>query len=108
MEDLAFNATYKSKTGIVEIGLNLFQFKEDGIQFIYSPDLDLTGYGKTIREARRSFEESLAEFITYTIRKKTLDKELKNTGGLLSDQEDNDPNHIAPLIWHPYSGTMSI
>ena len=53
MEDLTFNTTYKSKTEIVEIGLNLFQFKEEGIQFIYSPDLDLSGYGKTTREARR-------------------------------------------------------
>jgi hypothetical protein len=96
MEDLAFNATYKSITGIVEIGLNLFQFKEDGIQFIYSPDLDLTGYGKTIRKARRSFEESLAEFITYTIRKKTLDKELKKHGWTLIRPRRQRPKSYSP------------
>ena len=80
MEDLSSQATYKSDSGTVEIGLRVFQFVEDGLNFYFSPDLDLSGYGNSVEEARKSFKESLGEFITYTIHKKTLEKELIKHG----------------------------
>ncbi len=48
--------------------------------YVYSPALDITGYGLTQEEARESFETILHEFIVYTHNKKTIFKELENLG----------------------------
>jgi len=65
--------------GKYHVGLSLVEFEEDNVTIIYSPALDLSGYGYSQPEAKQSFSEALHEFFRYT-NKKTLDKVLKDLG----------------------------
>lgn len=80
MGNVGFAGRFPARKGMMEVKLSLLKFKEDGLVFIYSPSLDLTGYGKDGRAARRSFEITLEEFVHYTTNKGTLEKELKRLG----------------------------
>ncbi len=62
------------------VGLSLVEFEEDNVTIIYSPALDLSGYGYNRIEAEESFSEALREFFRYTTNKKTLNEVLKNLG----------------------------
>ncbi|MGF1637841.1 MAG: hypothetical protein ACFCUU_12260 [Cyclobacteriaceae bacterium] len=62
------------------VGLSLVEFEEDNVIIIYSPALDLSGYGYNQLEAKQSFSEALHEFFRYTSNKRTLDKVLKELG----------------------------
>ena len=62
------------------VGLSLVEFNEEDVTIIYSPALDLSGYGHSQVEAKNSFSEALNEFFRYTNNKKTLDKVLKKLG----------------------------
>lgn len=64
----------------VNVELNILSFEEDGIKYVYSPALDLTGYGNSEDEAMKSFKVMLEEFIHYTENKKTIYKELERLG----------------------------
>ncbi len=64
----------------VNVELNILSFEEDGIKYVYSPALDLTGYGNSDAEAMKSFQVVLSEFIHYTENKKTIYKELERLG----------------------------
>lgn len=60
--------------------ISLVKFKEDDTTIIYSPALDLSGYGSNEAEARKSFSESYEEFIRYTKEHKTLENVLSELG----------------------------
>ena len=62
------------------VGLSRIEFLEDDVTIIYSPALDLSGYGKSIKEAKDSFTEALHEFLRYTSNKDTLSKVLTSLG----------------------------
>lgn len=62
------------------MGLTLILWEENDIHFQYSPELDLTGYGKSALEAHSSFEQTLNDFISYTLNKDTLFDELERLG----------------------------
>jgi len=64
----------------LDIKLDLLLFEEDGVNFVYSPALDLTGYGHGEENAKKSFEIVLEEFVRYTDRKKTIYSELERLG----------------------------
>jgi hypothetical protein len=72
--------SFESGKNKVEISFALFAYEEGKLKVIYSPALDLFGYGKTEREAEISFEITLEEFLRYTLDKNTLMKELKRLG----------------------------
>ncbi len=72
--DLGFN------NGKYHVGLSLVEFEEDNVTIIYSPALDLSGYGYNQSEAKQSFSEALREFFRYTNNKNTLNKVLKELG----------------------------
>lgn len=55
MAKLNFKGSIPVKDGIIETGLRLFSFVEDGVTIIYSPELDLSGYGYSFNEAKASF-----------------------------------------------------
>jgi len=81
MPKFIFEGKYKNKAADVIVRLLLIQFQDENkIHFIYSPHLDLTGYGNTLQEAKKSFEIVLEDFVDYTITKKTLGKVLKDLG----------------------------
>ena len=64
----------------VEMSLPVMAFEEDGVQIAYIPVLDLSGYGKTEKEALDSLYVAINEYLTYTLRKNTLFQDLKAHG----------------------------
>jgi len=80
MSKLHFKADLSVNDGVYNVGLSLIEFKEEDVTIIYSPALDLSGYGQSEVEAKKSFFEALSEFFRYTNSKKTLDKVLKKLG----------------------------
>ncbi|MEX0721642.1 MAG: hypothetical protein WD059_13300 [Balneolaceae bacterium] len=79
-----------------EVSLDLIEFIEDNVHLVYSPALDLTGYGDNKKEARTSFEVTLKEFLRYTIKNNTLDKELKRLGW--KKQKKSDHSYTPPEL----------
>ena len=77
---LSAKGTFKTKKAEVRVQVPVFEFEEDGIEIVYCPSLDLSGYGKTLKEAEASFGIVLNEFFDYTTTKGTLIKELKSLG----------------------------
>ncbi len=80
MAKLHLTADLGVGSGTYHVGLSLVEFEEDNVTIIYSPALDLSGYGYSQPEAKQSFSEALHEFFRYTNNKKTLDKVLKDLG----------------------------
>jgi hypothetical protein len=67
--------------GEVKVRILLFHFiDEQGICFVYSPHLDITGYGYSLAEAKKSFEIVFDDFLDYTTKKATLGKLLQKLG----------------------------
>lgn len=62
------------------VGLALVEFEEGNVTIVYSPALDLSGYGYSQKEAKQSFTEALNEFSRYTTNKNTLGKVLIDLG----------------------------
>lgn len=80
MDKKRANAKYSDGRSKVEFNVSIFLWEENSIFYVYSPALDLTGYGLSKEEARESFETVLHEFIKYTHNKKTIFQELENLG----------------------------
>jgi hypothetical protein len=99
MAQYIFEGGYKNKSGNVIVMLLLFHFEDEKkIHFIYSPHLDLTGYGNNIKEAKKSFEIVFEDFIDYTLKKRTLGKVLSNLGWELKGSTKKPKKVIAPSI----------
>lgn len=80
MAELHFQGSFNGGKYNINVGLSLFLWQEDGIHFVYSPSLDLTGYGKSEKEAKDSFQTTLSEFLSYTKNKNTIYDELEHQG----------------------------
>ena len=50
------------RNGVIEAKLDVYIYKNDGFQIAYSPALDLMGYGRTIKDAKASFEVVVEDF----------------------------------------------
>ena len=99
MAQYIFKGGYENKSGNVIVMLLLFHFEDENkIHFIYSPHLDLTGYGNNIKEAKKSFEIVFEDFIDYTLKKRTLGKVLSNLGWKLKGSTKKPGKVIAPSI----------
>jgi predicted nucleotide-binding protein (sugar kinase/HSP70/actin superfamily) len=72
---------------LVNIELNILIFEEESIHYVYSPALDLTGYGNSEKEAMQSFNTMLEEFVHYTENKKTVYKELERLGWTINTKK---------------------
>lgn len=66
-------------------------WEEEGIHFVFAPALDLTGYGNSEEEAKRSFEVTLAEFLQYTNNKQTFYDELEHLGWSVNRKKKTYP-----------------
>lgn len=86
----------------VKANLTLIGFKDKNVFHIYSPALDIYGYGYTEAEAKHSFQISFEEFIDYTSKKKTLVSELTKLGwtvkGSSKKRKFKQPNFAELLI----------
>lgn len=80
MDKLQLTADLGFSNGKYHVGLSLVEFEEENVTIVYSPALDLSGYGYSQEEAKQSFSEALNEFFRYTNNKNTLDKVLKDLG----------------------------
>jgi hypothetical protein len=80
MDKLQLTADLGFAHGKYLFGLALVEFEEGNVTIVYSPALDLSGYGYSPEEAKQSFSEALQEFFRYTNNKNTLDKVLKDLG----------------------------
>ena len=66
------------KKFMVKIQIQLM--KEGETVVVYSPALDLCGYGQTAEEAKKDFDNALKIFIEETTRHGTLEKALEELG----------------------------
>lgn len=99
MAEYLFESDYKNKLGEVKVNLLLIHFKdESNIHFIYSPHLDLTGYGENLIDAKKSFEIVFEDFIDYTLKKKTLGKILTDLGWEIKGTLKRPKKILAPSI----------
>jgi hypothetical protein len=99
MAHYIFEGGYKNKSGNVLVRLLLFHFEDENkVHFIYSPHIDLTGYGNDIVEAKKSFEIVLEDFVDYTLKKKTLGKVLSDLGWDLKGSTKIPKEVLAPSI----------
>lgn len=99
MAQYIFEGDIKNKQGYVKVRLLLLHFMdENNIHFIYSPHLDLTGYGKNEKEAKGSFEIVLEDFIDYTLKKNTLGKVLSGLGWKMKGTAKKPKRMLAPSI----------
>lgn len=99
MSQYIFEGGYKNKSGNVIVKLLLFHFKDENkVHFIYSPHIDLTGYGENITEAKKSFKIVFEDFVDYTLKKKTLGKVLSDLGWELKGSTKRPKKVIAPSI----------
>lgn len=99
MAQYIFEGDIKNKEGFVKVRLLLLHFMDENkIHFIYSPHLDLTGYGLDEKEAKRSFEIVLGDFIDYTLKKKTLGKVLSGLGWQVKGTTKRPKKMLAPSI----------
>jgi hypothetical protein len=94
-------AKFNSRRGSVEANLPVLFFEDNGVSIVHCPALDLSGYGKTEDEARRSFEVVLEEFFDYTLEKSTLAKVLNKLGWNSKDLVQSALLVIALLFLSP-------
>lgn len=87
MENKQVNAKFVDGRNSVEIKVSIFLWEENGVYFIYTPALDLTGYGNNPEEAKENFESVLEDYIKYTHNKKTIFKELEKLGWLVNKKK---------------------
>jgi hypothetical protein len=91
-------AHYGDSRKRIEVRVTVIEFHEDNLYFIYSPTLDITGYGKTKREAAQSYSETLEEFVRYTVNKGTVFQELKRLGWVVKSKENIKAPSMADLV----------
>lgn len=97
-------ARISTNQGFIQIEVPVIFFEEEGIFFANVPSLDITGYGKTEKEASDSLDVMVDEFISYSTKNNTLDAALKELGWkkktelpLLTDQIKHD-DHLKNII----------
>lgn len=86
-KNLDHTSQYRDGRNWINVKLSLIEFEEDGLHFVYSPALDLTGYGKTEEEAKESYNLAMEEFLKYTNNKETVFKELERLGWTISKRK---------------------
>ncbi|MFN2458759.1 MAG: type II toxin-antitoxin system HicB family antitoxin [Chitinophagaceae bacterium] len=80
-EHSRFSGKLLSKTHpTITVKMDLIEYEENSIFYVFSPALDLIGYGKTQQEARDSWQTVLEEYFSYTMNKKTLVRDLETRG----------------------------
>jgi len=80
MAKVNFAAKLKNSKAIVDTHLSLLSFVENDIHYLYSPELDIYGYGQNETQARDSFTTTFKATISYMVNKRTLTEELKTLG----------------------------
>ena len=90
-KNIGHTSRYRDGHHHINVKLSLIEFEEDGLHFVYSPALDLTGYGVTEKDARDSYNIAMEEFLKYTSNKTTINKELKRLGWTITNTKIQAP-----------------
>jgi signal recognition particle subunit SEC65 len=99
MPPYIFEGKFQDKTSVVRVKLLLFHFQDENkVHFVYSPHLDLTGYGNDENQAKKSFEVVMEDFVDYTVKKKTIAKVLADLGWEVKGSEKHPRKLLAPSI----------
>lgn len=64
----------------ISVNTPIVIFEQNNCKIIFSPTLEIYGYGNNEKEAKQSFKNNVEEFINYTINKGTFTSELKRMG----------------------------
>ncbi len=97
-KNIRHSSRYRDERNWINVKLSLIEFEEDGLYFIYSPALDLTGYGKTEEDAKESYDLAMEEFLTYTAHKKTAFEVLEGLGWTISKKKKLTAPSLPELI----------
>ncbi|MGD1046995.1 MAG: hypothetical protein ABR936_16960, partial [Bacteroidota bacterium] len=76
-------STIRKQQGSIEVELEVLISKEGDYFVSYCPALELSSYGNTEKEARKSFDEALDIFVEETSKKGSLEEFLKKIGWTL-------------------------
>lgn len=76
--NLSGRLEYKDKS--VNVRLGMYLFKEGDSHIVYCPALDLSAYGDSEEQAKKSFSDILAITIKYMLNKNTMKEDLINHG----------------------------
>ncbi|MHC5310638.1 hypothetical protein ACYSNM_11335 [Myroides sp. LJL116] len=93
--DKNVSVKFSNKSGTVNANVTLLSFKEKDTFIVYTPQLDLSGYGSTYEDALKSFETSLEMFLDYTLNKKTVHKVLIDLGWHLMKGSEKKPKKVS-------------
>lgn len=74
------HGVWSNKHKTISVFVPYIEFEQGGYVVIYCPPLNLSGYGKTVEEAKQSFSITLDEYFTYTTHKGTLAQDLEKHG----------------------------
>ena len=96
-KNIGHTSRYRDGHNWINVKLSLIEFEEEGLHFIYSPALDLTGYGKTEAAAKESYNLAMEEFLKYTSNKETILQELERLGWTISKKKVTAPS-LSALI----------
>jgi predicted RNase H-like HicB family nuclease len=80
MAHISFSDNIEPNDKIQSFNLSMYIFKEEGSFIIYCPAFDLSAYGDTEEQAKKSFQEIFAITIKYEIENNTLIEDLKRHG----------------------------
>lgn len=92
-----FNKTHRQN---IEVTVDIIEYQEEDIFYVYSPALDLIGYGQNDQEARQSWEVILEEYLDYALNKKTLIKDLQSRGWVVKGKKQFKPPTFSWMLQH--------
>lgn len=80
---------------IKKVKLSVSFIKERGRYIAYTPALDLSTSGKSIKEAKKRFEEIVEIFLDELVEKGTLNEVLENLGWQKTHKQWNPPKIVS-------------
>ena len=86
----------KVNRGKVDAKLDVFIYENDGFKIAYAPALDLMGYGKSIDDAKSSFEIVVEDFFETSLQRGTLREYLIGHGWT---KEARKVEFLSPNAW---------
>ncbi len=92
-------ADWEGNNAVLTLQLSILIFSDEkSIHYAYLPALDLTGYGKSETEAKKSLKIVLHEYLDYTTKHNTLVKDLERHGWIVKKGKQVQPPDWATLI----------
>jgi hypothetical protein len=80
MAQLNFSGRLDYKGQSIKVSLGMYLFKEEMSYILYCPALDLSSYGDTEEQAKKSFADVFEMTVKYMLNENTLKEDLINHG----------------------------